>query len=1009
MANLLRKADMVHVLTEAGVEFDPEATMVQLRPLYDEVVARNAQQQPDDPGPEENIVPEGQQNVQQQIGEQRQNVQQHDWAAQMQREEEELERQLTIPRKKLELVKLQRELNELDSRKIDLHVLDAMISKFDGTDVQDVSKWIDDLENVFEVFRYSERDKLVAARHLMSGYAKRFTDVVRVHSYGEMKPELLKEFRRAFTVQDVLKQLRSRVIKPEETPRQYVIEMQYIASRADISERDLMDAIIDGLNDERGTIMLFGAETMSTFKALVERYEKRRRVPAAVPVSMPMRTPVARSQTGAVPKQTNASTSASASAVDLSNIRCYNCFAFGHYQSKCTAPRRPPNSCFICHEAGHTRHDCPKKPKPVEALTAAALPVAAAVQPAEDWDDDAEAEVRRLATQLKHHNLVSVAFIKQNKCTELTPLVGLFDSGSPVSCVKKSLVPFPVKSDKTMTRFRGMGNKRLSMYGYIKCQFVFGEHNLTHFFIVLPDDQAAVPLLIGRDLLRKMNIHLCQIKPMKYNRNELLDVRNENKAHLPSDATVSALRLFNLNKSPVCSDTQKIKISEIKNKCKPDPEVNLIEDLKSCKDHFEANIGVINLIDADDLIDLDEIILMVSASETDEQCIDIDKQLPQTDADALKSIIFDNYIKTFDGNKKLNGFCMKIKLNSDVPVYSNPRRLSHKEKIEVQKTIDDLLAQGIIKPSDSPYASPIVLVRKKNGELRMCVDYRALNKITIRDHFPLPLIEDCIEYLGGKTYFSTIDLKSGFHQVPMDEESVKLTAFVTPMGQYEYCYMPFGLTNAPPVFQRIINRVLRELIDAGKIVVYLDDINIATKTLEEHRKILAEVLRLLSDAGLKINFKKCKFAYRELVYLGYCVNENGIRPNDAHLNAIRNYAVPRSTKEVQRCVGLFSYFRRFIYNFSRIAKPLTQLTKKDAKFEWSNDCAKAFEELKTKLTEGPVLSIYDPKRETELHTDASSRGYGAILLRSRTMANFTQWRIIQKPQQSQRHDIIVLS
>lgn len=338
--------------------------------------------------------------------------------------------------------------------------------------------------------------------------------------------------------------------------------------------------------------------------------------------------------------------------------------------------------------------------------------------------------------------------------------------------------------------------------------------------------------------------------------------------------------------------------------------------------------------------------------------------------------------------QRFNGYAMKIKLTSDRPVYSNPRRLSYGEKVEVQKTVDELLRQGIIQQSDSPYASPIVLVRKKSGELRMCVDYRALNKLTIRDHFPLPIIEDCLEYLGGKKYFSTLDLKSGFHQVPMHEESIPLTAFVTPMGQYEYCYMPFGLTNAPPVFQRYIGQILRTLIDTRQITVYMDDISVATETLEEHKDILEKLLKLLSGAGLRLNFEKCKFAYRELDYLGYHVNANGIRPNDTHLSAIRDFAIPTDVRSVQRCIGLFQYFRKFVPGFSTISLPLRKLTMKNVSFEWNEDCMRAFNELKRRLTEAPILCVYNPKLETELHTDASSRGFGAVLLQKQVDAKF---------------------
>lgn len=174
----------------------------------------------------------------------------------------------------------------------------------------------------------------------------------------------------------------------------------------------------------------------------------------------------------------------------------------------------------------------------------------------------------------------------------------------------------------------------------------------------------------------------------------------------------------------------------------------------------------------------------------------------------------------------------------------------------------------------------------------MCVDYRAVNKVTVKDNFPLPLIEDCLEYLSGQKYFSTLDLKNGFHQIPMEEKSKPITSFVTPMGQYEYNFMPFGLKNAPSVFQRIIMSILKPLIEAKKIVVFVDDINIATATFEEHIAILSELLSLLTEAGLHLNMDKCKFAYFQLNYLGYCVSENGISPNEDHLKAIKEFPVP---------------------------------------------------------------------------------------------------------------------
>ena len=331
---------------------------------------------------------------------------------------------------------------------------------------------------------------------------------------------------------------------------------------------------------------------------------------------------------------------------------------------------------------------------------------------------------------------------------------------------------------------------------------------------------------------------------------------------------------------------------------------------------------------------------------------------------------------------------MQIRLMSDTPFYCAPRRLSLYEKNEVQRIIDELLKENIIRPSDSPYASPIVLVKKKCGETRMCIDYRGLNKLTVRDNYPLPLIEDCLEYLDAKQWFTILDLKSGFHQVCVSLESIKYTAFVTPNGQYEYLRMPFDLKNAPSVFQRFITNIFRDFLNSNEIVIYLDDIVLATCDVDSHLLLIERVLKRLREYNLELKMSKCKFLYQEIDYLGYAVNKAGIRPNDAHIKVIRNYPEPKNAKELQSCLGLFSYFRRFVSSFSRIAKPLLDLLKGDAPFVFDSACKSAFLELRDALSSTPVLVLYNPTRETELHTDASSHGFGAVLLQKQSDGRF---------------------
>lgn len=321
-----------------------------------------------------------------------------------------------------------------------------------------------------------------------------------------------------------------------------------------------------------------------------------------------------------------------------------------------------------------------------------------------------------------------------------------------------------------------------------------------------------------------------------------------------------------------------------------------------------------------------------------------------------------------------------IRLTKETPFFSAPYRLSYSEKEKVKVIIDDLLKHKIIRPSHSPYTSPIVLVKKKCGAVRMCVDYRNLNKITERDNYPLPLIEDQIDALQNKRFFSCLDLKDSFYHVPVSIDSIKYTSFVTPLGQFEFTRMPFGARNASSVFQRYINTLFRSLVDSNKILIYMDDIMVATTTLEEHLGILSEVFSIIGKHSLKLKLAKCRFLFNEINYLGYSIKDSQIRPNPTNIEAIENFPEPKCTREVHSFLGLASYFRKFINSFATIAKPLYDLIRKDVDFQFNDQARSAFSHIKSLLLSTPVLSLYSPIATTELHCDASSHGYGAILM-----------------------------
>lgn len=293
--------------------------------------------------------------------------------------------------------------------------------------------------------------------------------------------------------------------------------------------------------------------------------------------------------------------------------------------------------------------------------------------------------------------------------------------------------------------------------------------------------------------------------------------------------------------------------------------------------------------------------------------------------------------------------------------------------------VSEMLDAGIVRESVSEYASPIILVRKKDGTSRMCVDYRMLNTVTIKERYPMPIIEDEIARLSGQACFITLDLTSGYYQVPIADHCKHLTAFVTPDGLYEFNRMPFGLANAPAVFQRMINKVLGSA-RFTKATAYMDDVLIFGKDPAECLDRLEEVLKLFEGANLTLNLSKCDFLRSSIDYLGYEISASGVRPGERKIQAVLNFPRPENIHGVRQFLGLTSYFRKFIRNFAQLAAPLMCLLKKDAVWIWVQAHEDAFQLLKSKLVERPILAIYNYEAETELHTDASKDGVGGMLL-----------------------------
>jgi hypothetical protein len=290
--------------------------------------------------------------------------------------------------------------------------------------------------------------------------------------------------------------------------------------------------------------------------------------------------------------------------------------------------------------------------------------------------------------------------------------------------------------------------------------------------------------------------------------------------------------------------------------------------------------------------------------------------------------------------------------------------------------LDDMKRKGVIEESEGTWSSPVVLVRKKNGDLRFCVDYRKLNDVTKKDCFPLPRINDTLDTLAGAKWFSTLDLKSGYWQVALHPDDKEKTAFSTGQGLWQFTVMLFGVCNAPATFERLMESVLRGLIYDG-CLVYLDDIIIIGRTFQEHLDNLRKVFQRLRGAHL--NPEKCRLFHKEVRYLGHIVSPQGVTMDPEKLEAVRCWPQPKDKHQLRSFLGLCTYYRRFIAGFAEISKSLTQLTEERRPFHWSPEAETAFQSLKNALCTTPVLGYPQSGDKFIVDTDASNVGIGGVL------------------------------
>ena len=361
--------------------------------------------------------------------------------------------------------------------------------------------------------------------------------------------------------------------------------------------------------------------------------------------------------------------------------------------------------------------------------------------------------------------------------------------------------------------------------------------------------------------------------------------------------------------------------------------------------------------------------------------LELDDSLTPEQQSKVKKLIIENSDvfanSTADLKKPCNLGAMKINTTSNLPIRQLPYRKSYIDREKIKNQVKDLIEAGLIRPSDSPWSSPVVMVKKRDGDSRFCIDYRKLNNITISDPFPIHRLEDIFDDLAGSEYYTCWDCKSGYWQGALDEGTVPLTAFTTPDGHYEWLRVPFGLKNAPAFFCRLMFQIFG---NCQFMETFFDDMTAHSKNFEDHLRDIKEAFQLIRKANLKLNFSKCQWFKKEVKVLGHIISKFEKKMDPNKISIIQNWPTPKKIRDVQSFLGLPNFYRKFIKDFAKMQVPLNNLLKKETKWNWTQECEESFLSLKKAICSYPILRQVDPNLQFVLYTDASGFALGAVLM-----------------------------
>ena len=348
-------------------------------------------------------------------------------------------------------------------------------------------------------------------------------------------------------------------------------------------------------------------------------------------------------------------------------------------------------------------------------------------------------------------------------------------------------------------------------------------------------------------------------------------------------------------------------------------------------------------------------------------------------------------------------FQIELALGTE-PISRAPYTMAPAELKELKVKMEEMVNKGFVRPSTSPWGAPVLFVKKKDGSIRLCIDYRELNKVTIRNQYSLPRIDDLFDQLQGAKVFSKIDLRSGYHQLRVHDEDVSKTAFRIRYGHFEFLVMPFGLLNASTAFMDLMNRIFRPYLDQF-VIVFIDDILIYSSSGKEHAEHLRIVLHTLQEQWLYAKLSKCQFWLNSVTFLGHIVSAEGVSVDPQKVEVILNWKPPTSVIKIRSFLGLAGYYRKFVEGFSKIAAPLTRLTRNEESFLWSEACQQSFNELKGRLTSAPILTLPSGHDGFVVYCDASRQGLGCVLMQNDKVIAYASRQLKKHEQNYPTHDL----